>query len=266
MNNYEAIFKRKSFHFFIGGEATTEEDLKLVNNFIKEVKPLYDDIKTEIIVVPEKETTCHRGADYCVLFYSEPKGEYLRNIGYIGEQIDLYLNSIGLGALWFGIGKPKEVRNNGLEYVIMLAFKRMPVNSFRKDMFKSKRKLLDEIWSGESIDDVTNIVRFAPSACNTQPWYVENKNNEFAPSACNTQPWYVENKNNELFIYRYKKPGKRGIMPINQVMYYNHIDIGIFLFILETCLSNKNIAFERTLMNDESTAEVEKTLVAVYKI
>ena len=246
MNNYEAIFKRKSFHFFIGGEATTEEDLKLVNNFIKEVKPLYDDIKTEIIVVPEKETTCHRGADYCILFYSELKGEYLRNIGYIGEQIDLYLNSIGLGALWFGIGKPKEVRNNGLEYVIMLAFRRMPVNNFRKDMFKSKRKLLEEIWSGESIDDVTNIVRFAPSACNTQPWYVENKNNE-------------------LFIYRYKKPGKRGIMPINQVMYYNRIDIGIFLFILETCLTNKNIAFERTLMNDESTAEVEKTLIAVYK-
>ena len=247
MNNYEAIFKRKSFHFFIGGETTTEEDLKLVNNFIKEVKPLYDDIKTEIIVVPEKETTCHRGADYCVLFYSETKGEYLRNIGYIGEQIDLYLNSIGLGALWFGIGKPKEVRNNGLEYVIMLAFKHMPVNSFRKDMFKSKRKLLEEIWSGESIDDVTNIVRFAPSACNTQPWYVENKNNE-------------------LFIYRYKKPGKRGIMPINQVMYYNRIDIGIFLFILETCLTNKNIVFERTLMNDESTAEVEKSLVAVYRI
>ena len=247
MNYYEAIFKRKSFHFFIGGEVTTEEDLKLVNNFIKEVKPLYDDIKTEIIIVPEKETTCHRGADYCVLFYSESKGEYLRNIGYIGEQIDLYLNSIGLGALWFGIGKPKEVRNNGLQYVIMLAFKRMPVNSFRKDMFKSKRKPVEEIWSGESIDDVTNIVRFAPSACNTQPWYIENKNNE-------------------LFIYRYKKPGKRGIMPINQVMYYNRIDIGIFLFILETCLTNKSIVFERTLLNDESIAEVEKTLVAVYRI
>ena len=247
MNYYETLFKRKSFHFFIGGETTTEEDLKLVNNFIKEVKPLYDDIKTGIIVVPEKETTCHRGADYCVLFYSESKGEYLRNIGYIGEQIDLYLNSIGLGALWFGIGKPKEARNNCLEYVIMLAFKRMPINNFRKDMFKSKRKLLEEIWSGESIDDVTNIVRFAPSACNTQPWYVENKNNE-------------------LFIYRYKKPGKRGIMPINQVMYYNRIDIGIFLFILETCLINKNIVFERRLMNDESTAEIEKTLVAVYRI
>ena len=246
MNYYEAIFKRKSFHFFIGGEVTTEEDLKLVNNFIKEVKPLYDDIKTEILVVPEKETTCRRGADYCVLFYSEPKGDYLRNIGYIGEQIDLYLNSLGIGALWFGMGKPKAIKNNGLEYVIMMAFKKMPKDSFRKDMFKAKRKDLEEIWSGEHIEDISNIVRFAPSACNTQPWYVENKNNE-------------------LFIYRYKKPGKRGLMPINQVMYYNRIDIGIFLYILETCLLNKGTKFERTLMEDKSTSEIELTLSANYK-
>ena len=246
MNYYETLFKRKSFHFFISGTSLTQDELNNINTFIKEVKPLYDDIKTEIVVVPEKETTCRRGADYCILFYSEPKGEYLRNIGYIGEQIDLYLNSIGIGALWFGIGKPKEIRNNGLEYVIMIAIKRMPNDSFRKDMFKSKRKPLEEIWSGSTIEEVSNIIRFAPSACNTQPWRVENKNNE-------------------LFIYRYKKPGKRGIMPIEKVMYYNRIDIGIFLFILETCLSNKNMKFKRLLVNDESTAEVENTLVATYK-
>jgi hypothetical protein len=246
MNNYETLFKRKSFHFFIGGNSLTQDELNNISNFIKEVKPLYDDIKTEIIVVPEKETTCHRGADYCILFYSEAKGEYLRNIGYIGEQIDLYLNSIEIGALWFGIGKPKEARNNGLEYVIMIAIKHMPKDSFRKDMFKSKRKPIDEIWSGETIEGVTDIARFAPSACNTQPWYVENKGNE-------------------LFIYRYKKPGKRGIMPIEKVMYYNRIDIGIFLFILETCLNNKNIRFNRTLINDNSDSDVELTLSASYR-
>ena len=112
----------------------------------------------------------------------------------------------------------------------MMAFKKMPKDSFRKDMFKAKRKDLEEIWSGEHIKDVSNIVRFAPSACNTQPWYVENKNNE-------------------LFIYRYKKPGKRGLMPINQVMYYNRIDIGIFLYILETCLQNNNPYQTKKLMS-----------------
>ena len=243
---YKQLFKRKSFHFFIGGEKTTEEDIASINEFIKTVKPLYPDIKTEIVVVKEKDTTCRRGADYCILFYSETKGEYLRNVGYIGEQIDLYLTENNIGALWFGIGKPKIQRNNDLEYVIMIAIKRMPENSFRKDMFKSKRKAIEEIWSGEQLE-LTNIVRFTPSACNTQPWFIENKDKE-------------------LSVYRYKKPGKRGIMPVDKVMYYNRIDIGIFLFILETCLNKEGMAFQRELFNDLSDAEVEKTLVAKYKI
>ena len=243
---YKEIFKRKSFHFFIGGEKTTKEDVEAIDSFIKNVVPLYPDIKTEILVVKESETTCHRGADYCILFYSEQKGDYLRNIGYIGEQIDLYLSSINIGALWFGIGKPKIKRNNDLEYVIMIAIKRMPEGSFRKDMFKSKRKPIEEIWSGEQLD-TSNIVRFTPSACNTQPWFVENKDNT-------------------LSVYRYKKPGKRGIMPIEKVMYYNRIDIGIFLFILETCLNKEGINFQRELFFDASDSEVEKTLSANYKI
>ena len=243
---YKEIFKRKSFHFFNGGEKTTEEDVVVINNYIKTIVPLYPDIKTEIVVVKESETTCHRGADYCILFYSEPKGDYLRNVGYIGEQIDLFLTSINIGALWFGIGKPKEKRNNGLEYVIMMAFKRMPKESFRKDMFKAKRKPLDEIWSGEQLD-IANIVRFTPSACNTQPWLVENKEDT-------------------LSIYRYKKPGKRGIMPIDKVMYYNQIDIGIFLFIFETCLNNEGYTFQRDLFADLANSEIEKTLLAKYQI
>ena len=243
-NYYQEIFKRKSFHFFIGGEKTTENDISMINEFIKTVKPLYDDIKTTIKVVPEKETTCHRGADYCILFYSEKKDEYLRNIGYVGEQIDLFLTENNIGALWFGIGKPKIETVDGLEYVIMIAIKRMSTNSFRKDMFKSKRKPIGEIWSGEEMD-IANIVRFTPSACNTQPWFIENKDNA-------------------LTIYRYKKPGKRGIMPIDKVMYYNRIDIGIFLYILETCLENKGITYQRELFPDTSDSEVEYTLTARY--
>lgn len=244
-NYYSELFRRKSFHFFIGGEETTPEDIAKINEFIKTVKPLYGDIKTIIKVVPEKETTCRRGADYCILFYSEHKEGYLRNIGYIGEQIDLYLTSINIGALWFGIGKPKE-NIDGLEYVIMIVIKRMPETSFRKDMFKSKRKPISEIWSGEEMD-IANIVRFTPSACNTQPWFIENKDNE-------------------LTIYRYKKPGKRGIMPVDKVMYYNRIDIGIFLYILETCLENKGVKYQRELFDDTSDSEVEKTLSAKYKM
>ena len=247
MNYYQQIFKRKSFHLFKDIETVSDEELQKIEEFIKTVKPLDDSIKTDFRIVKESDTTCKRGAQYCIEFYSEEKGNYLRNIGYIGEQIDLYLTSLNIGTLWFGIGKPDEKSINGLNYVIMIAFAKMPEDAFRKDMFKSKRKSLEEIWSGELIDGVSDIVRFAPSACNTQPWFVENKGNE-------------------LLVYRYKKPGKRGIMPTDKVRYYNRIDIGIFLFILETCLDNKGYRFSATQIYEDESDETEMVQVARYNI
>lgn len=244
MDYYKQIFKRKSFHKFKETEILTDIELEKLGDFIKAVKPITEDIKTEICIVPESDTTCKRGGEYCILFYSEKKDEYLRNIGYIGEQIDLYLASQNIGALWYGIGKPQDMQVNGLDFVIMISIAKMPEDKFRKDMFKSKRKPLSEIWMGRTLG-VAEIARFAPSACNTQPWIVENTGSE-------------------LMIYRYKKPGKRGIMPVDKVRYYNKIDMGIFLFILETCLEHENYIYERTLFADETDDSIEQTLIARY--
>lgn len=245
MDFYSQIFKRKSFHIFRDIGKLSEDDISKLNIFINSVTPLDSSIRTEIRIVPECETTCKRGAEYCILFYSEKKGEYLRNIGYMGEQIDLYLASQNIGALWYGIGKPKEMQINGLDFVIMIAIAKMPENKFRKDMFKSKRKPIDEIWIGETMG-IAEIVRFAPSACNTQPWITENTGEE-------------------LVVYRYKKPGKRGIMPANKVSYYNRIDIGIYLFMLETCLAHEGYTWERTLFEDNADDSIEKVKIASYR-
>ena len=244
MDYYRQIFKRKSFHIFKDTGTLTADEIQALKDFIKTVKPLNAEIKTEIFIVPEKETTCKRGGEYCILFYSERKDEYLRNIGYIGEQIDLYLASQNIGALWFGIGKVKEMQVNGLDFVIMITIAKMPEEKFRKDMFKSKRKPLNEIWNGNTLG-VAEIVRFTPSACYTQPWVVENTGQE-------------------LMIYRFKKPGKRGIMPVEKVRYYNKIDIGIFLFMLETCLEHENYTYDKTLFIDITDDSIEKTLIAKY--
>ena len=121
----------------------------------------------------------------------------------------------------------------------------MEETKFRKNMFKSKRKPIEEIWFGEYYLEAANIARFAPSACNTQPWIVESNEQE-------------------LRVFRYKKPGKRGIMPADKVSFYNRIDIGIFLLILEVWLKHGGIVFERTLFEDKK--EEEKNLVAIYAI
>ena len=193
---YPAIFKRKSFHLFrdIGTETFSLDELHEIKYAYRHFSALCPDIKTEIRIVPAEETTCRRGEEYCILLYSEKKEHYLQNIGYIGQQLDLYLALKNIGTLWFGIGKTEESRFEGLDFVIMLAIAKVGnAAKFRKDMFKSKRKRVEEIWLGEHLDGVTDVVRFAPSACNTQPWMTEHKGSI-------------------LKVYRYKKPGKRGIM------------------------------------------------------
>lgn len=244
---YEMIFKRKSFHLFRNIDKISEEEINKISEKIKTLKPLIEDIKIKIKIVKAETTTCTRGEEYCILFYSEKKENYLQNIGYIGEQLDLYLPSLNIGTLWFGIGKVNEPKEDGLDFVIMIAMSKVDEKSFRKDMYKSKRKTLDEIWQGKNYLDIGDIVRFSPSACNTQPWLVESNERE-------------------LTVFRYKKPGKRGIMPIAKVNFYNKIDIGIFLCILEVCLEHSNIAFSKELFADMSLEEREKTLVAKYQI
>ena len=139
---YEMIFKRKSFHLFrnIGNEKISNDELKDIENKFNDLKPLVKDIKVKIKIVKDS-TTCKRGQEYCILFYSEKKDNYLQNIGYIGEQLDLYLVSKNIGTLWFGIGKVEEPKIDNLDFVIMIAIAKVDKeDKFRKDMYKSKRK------------------------------------------------------------------------------------------------------------------------------
>jgi len=242
---YQMVFKRKSFHIFKNTLIISEEELAQIETAFLECKPLIPEIKVSMKIVPAAATTCKRGQEYCILLYSEKKEGYLPNIGYLGQQLDLILASMNIGALWFGIGKT-DVRSDGeLDFVIMIAIAKMEETKFRKNMFKSKRKPIEEIWFGEYYLEAANIARFAPSACNTQPWIVESNKQE-------------------LRVFRYKKPGKRGIMPADKVSFYNRIDIGIFLLILEVCMKHGGIVFERTLFEDKK--EEEKNLVAIYAI
>ncbi|MGN1414470.1 MAG: nitroreductase family protein [Anaerovoracaceae bacterium] len=251
MNNdlYEMIFKRKSFHFFrnIGDLTISSAEMEDIKDAYKAFVPLCPEIRTAIRIVPAGETNCSRGQEYCILLYSEKKSNYLQNIGYLGEQLDLYLVSRNIGTLWYGIGRTEEPSYDGLDFIIMIAISKVDdVKKFRKDMFKSKRKPIDEIWTGKQIPGVTEIVRFAPSACNTQPWIVENSDTD-------------------ITVYRYQKEGKRGIMPADKVSFYNRIDIGIFLCFLDLCLQHNGLDYSFELYPDDGT-DAEKTKVAAYTI
>lgn len=248
---YQMIFKRKSFHtfkdvknktYYRDSYHITKEEIDEIYSIFDTFTPLIPNIKVAIKIVENELTTCKRGQEYCILLYSEKKQNYLQNIGFIGEQLDLYLASKDIGALWFGIGKTSLIKYNELHFVQMIAICKVPTTSFRKNMFNSKRKTVEEIWDGTKYLDIANIARFSPSSCNTQPWYVKENDNKIS-------------------IFRYKKSGKRGIMPSNMVTYQNLIDIGIFIQFIITILEHNKIKYESIIYDDDETNENELTKI-----
>ncbi len=253
---YPYIYKRKSFHLFRNNKTKEEykdkyhisnDEINEIYNVFNTLKPLIDDIKVDIKIVKPELTNCKRGEEYCILFYSEKKNNYLQNIGYIGEQLDLYLVSKNIGTLWYGIGKTNDLKNDDLDYVTMMAICKVPEDSFRKDMFKSKRKDIDEIYNGNKYNNIINIARFSPSSCNTQPWFIKEDNNS-------------------LFIYRYRKEGKRGIMPKDKIIYQNLLDIGIFILFLELILKENDINYNKIIHDDNELSEEELVLNAIFSL
>ena len=69
LNNiiYEMILRRKSFHIFrnVGNESISKDELNDIQSAYSEFTPLDPGIKTAIRIVPEKETNCKRGGEYC---------------------------------------------------------------------------------------------------------------------------------------------------------------------------------------------------------
>ena len=250
---YPMIFKRKSFHTFRNWKTKlsyseeyriSDDEYADILRFFENSDRLYPEIRVAMRIADNKETSCARGQEKVLLFYSEEKGNYLLNIGYICEQLDLYLALRNIGALWFGLNIARMPDYKGLKYVIMIAVCKVPEDSFRKDVYKAKRKTVEEIWHGDQIHGISEIVRFAPSACNTQPWIIEHRDNT-------------------LDVYRYRSPIRKWVMPVDGVIHFNHIDIGIFLCFLELCLDQEGYTYKRKLFIDDKNEEMN--LVARYE-
>ena len=241
---YDMIFKRKSFHLFrgVGTDELTQEELHGIEAAWQGFVPLYPKTRTALRIVPATRVNFKRDAEYCVLLYSEKAENYLMNIGYLGEQLDLWLTAHDIGSLWYGIGKPDEATCDGLDFVIMFAIRKVTDPAkYRGDLFKAKRRPIEEIWEGDD-PGTAALARFAPSACNSQPWHVESRDGTL--TVC-------------------RRSDRRGIMPPHAALYFNRIDIGIFLCFLELCLEKDGAAYERELFSDDGT---EKSRVAVYRL
>ena len=163
----EIIRKRKSIRKYDPAplEAAVLDE---VRTKIENVKPLYPDIRFSIEIANKTKGAFNIRAPHYLIFGSEEKEGAYENIGFVGQQMDLFLSGSGIGACWLGASKPDEKEASALPFVICMAFGK-PDEPLHRALSEFKRKSLAEISEGK--DERLEAARLAPSAVNAQNWY-----------------------------------------------------------------------------------------------
>ena len=191
------IYIRKSCRKYLDDEI----DFNPINEFISKVKPLNQDItfRYEILKREEVKLKTRWSAPYYLALYSEKKDNYRANIGFIFQQVSLFLQSIDIGSCWVGMGSIKE---NNPEFIILIAFGKS--DDITRERSKFKRKELTKIADKED-------KRLIPA--------------QLAPSAINSQPWYFKHSDDGFDIYQIKN----NVIKRKLIGKLNDIDMGIVL-------------------------------------
>ena len=167
----EMIYMRKSCRSFTGKPVDPEMIGKILSF---ELTPLYPDIRVRMDIVSRDKVKCicPWTTPQLITVYSEEKDGYLENIGFLFQQMDLFLQTLGLGVCWLGMGRidPRTARSvEGMKFVIMLSFGHPKGEQLRRDVKEFKRKPMESIT--DQADPRLEVARLAPSAINSQPWY-----------------------------------------------------------------------------------------------
>ena len=164
------IYQRKSCRKY----SDEEIDFTLIDEFLSNVNPLIPEINYSYQIFKKEEVNIKTrwSAPYYIAICSEKKENYGLNVGFIFQQLSLYLQSIGIGSCWVGL---ESIKEKNPEFVILIAFGKS--DDLTRDISKFKRKKLSEISDFE--DEELTPARLAPSAVNSQPWYFKHTDEGF---------------------------------------------------------------------------------------
>jgi len=176
MQLIEMIDKRRSVRSYTD-EPVDGETLQKIRTFIAQAKPLYPELRISGEIIGREHVKCIFPwvTPQVIAIYTEETEGALVNAGFIFQQTDLYLQSLGLGTCWLGMGRldsrtgVETVHDDGLEFVMMLAFGHHKGKEMRKGAADFKRRSLSEI--ADAADARLEPARLAPSSVNSQPWY-----------------------------------------------------------------------------------------------
>ena len=174
MNLEDTIYKRQSIRKY-GKDPLSSQTLDELRDFIDNAKVLNPEIDWSYdIVGPENFKMLQRfKPPHALLLFSETKQNYFENIGFIFQQVDLYLQSRGIGSCWIGAGGPKNYENPNpdQEFIILMVFGK-PKGEIYRERTQFERKLICEI--SDKRDSKLIPAQLAPSAANSQTWYFKH--------------------------------------------------------------------------------------------
>ncbi len=176
----DAIVARRSVRRYTG-EPLHEELIDNLTEFVAGVTPLHDNIPVDVEIYEREDfkkefsnSAVYRGSNFIIMRSSPNLDGYLQNIGFIGEQIMLWLTSMGVGSCWVRATKQKvDAQRGELPFAAAIQFGRGDRSPFRRLPEDAHRMKLHEILMNEiSQPDFLKLLdagRLAPSALNLQP-------------------------------------------------------------------------------------------------
>lgn len=169
----DTITKRRSHRSYTENRLPDAALASIENSFIGLV-PLFPEIKYTLRLIEREDlrTTMRWLPPMAIALYSDTGEGYLENAGFLLGQLDLYLQSIGIGTCFVGMGKPLDIAKipENMEFVMLLAFGETtePMRSGAADFSR-----LDVTEVTNLPDPLTSLARLAPSSLNSQPWYFD---------------------------------------------------------------------------------------------
>ena len=193
MKLYDSIFKRRSVRNYSSSilpKDKMDHAKKAKDNSIKLENSI--DIQMHFIENGEKFADRISGiignygkihAPHYIAITSEEKEGRFRGIGYLCEQIVLYLTSLDVGTCWIGKGATDKILSNFVEMpknhtsTSLIAFGYAEKDKQLKKRNRWKRKNIDDFLLEGNLEElnrpwkrILEAVRVGPSAMNSQPW------------------------------------------------------------------------------------------------
>lgn len=171
----DVIYRRRSVRAYKTDtiDAATLSDLRV---YMDQLVPLIPGTKVEGRIIPTSHGNFMQKwkTPHFIAIFSDNTDEGLINVGFMYQQVDLYAQSLGLGTCWVGLGSVTDAEPvpEGIKLAVMMAIG-IPDDVPERSPADFKRKAAKEMT--DQPDERLEVLRLAPSATNSQPWFVTHE-------------------------------------------------------------------------------------------